>query len=131
MRRCRGQLHCAPKNASGPSPSSLLVPRPACPALPAAPRRDSPPQLLVVLPLADVSRLGSDGWGLAEDTADSLVMIASRPQLLLLLLVYTGSLQGYNLCGMVTAGAGWCCDQWGQFVVPAGLPAGLACHVVL
>lgn len=62
------------------------------------------PQLLVVLPLTGVSSAGPEGWGLREDTWDSLLMVASRPQLLLLLLAYTGSLQGYNICGMATTG---------------------------
>lgn len=61
-------------------------------------------QLFVVLPLADISSLGPEGRGLSEDTWDTLVMISSRPLLQVLLLAYTGSLQAYNICGMITAG---------------------------
>lgn len=60
-------------------------------------------QLCVVLPLAQVSA-APEGWGLSEDSWDSLVMIGSRPLLQLLLLAYTGSLAAYNICGMVTTG---------------------------
>ncbi|WIA40486.1 hypothetical protein OEZ86_013840 [Tetradesmus obliquus] len=59
--------------------------------------------LCVVLPLAQVSA-APEGWGLAEDSWDSLVMVGSRPLLQLLLLAYTGSLAAYNICGMVTTG---------------------------
>jgi hypothetical protein len=60
-------------------------------------------QLCVVLPLAQVNA-APEGWGLCEDSWDSLVMIGSRPLLQLLLLAYTGSLAAYNICGMVTTG---------------------------
>ncbi|KAF6261164.1 hypothetical protein COO60DRAFT_1625484 [Scenedesmus sp. NREL 46B-D3] len=59
--------------------------------------------LCVVLPVAQVSA-APEGWGLSEDSWDSLVMLRSRPLLQLLLLAYTGSLAAYNICGMVTAG---------------------------
>jgi len=60
--------------------------------------------LFVVLPLADISSVGREGRGLSEDTWDSLLLIINRPLLQVLLLVYTGSLQAYNIAGMVTAG---------------------------
>jgi hypothetical protein len=62
-------------------------------------------QMLVVLPLAGISQLGPEGAGLAEDTLDAFVMLRNRPTLAVLLLAYTGALQGYNLCGMVAGGA--------------------------
>jgi hypothetical protein len=65
-------------------------------------------QLCVVLPVAQVSG-APEGWGLSEDSWDSLVMIGSRPLLQLLLLAYTGSLAAYNICGMVTTGD--CCSR--------------------
>jgi hypothetical protein len=64
-------------------------------------------QLCVVLPVAQVSA-APEGWGLSEDSWDSLVMVGSRPLLQLLLLAYTGSLAAYNICGMVTTGV--CCS---------------------
>jgi hypothetical protein len=45
-------------------------------------------------------------------------MIAGTPMLQLLLLAYTGSLQAYNLCGMVTAG-GACWYSEPVFIKPA------------
>jgi hypothetical protein len=60
--------------------------------------------MFVVLPLADISSLSAEGRGLSEDTWDTLLMIGNRPLLQILLVVYMGSLQAYNICGMVTAG---------------------------
>jgi hypothetical protein len=65
-------------------------------------------QLCVVLPIAHVSRLSPEGRGLAEDSLDTLHMVGSSRLLQVLLLVYTGSLQAYNMCGMVAAGACVC-----------------------
>lgn len=66
-------------------------------------------QTFVVLPIADLSVVAPERKGLSEDTLDTLFMIASRPLLQVLLLVYTGSLQAYNICGMVTAGGDGLC----------------------
>eukprot|EP00878_Enallax_costatus_P025537 GHUV01027324.1.p2 GENE.GHUV01027324.1~~GHUV01027324.1.p2 ORF type:complete len:194 (+),score=41.13 GHUV01027324.1:2595-3176(+) len=61
-------------------------------------------QVLLLL-LLDASSIGSEGWGFSEDSLDSIIMIARSPLLLVLLLVYTGSLQAYNICGMAVSGA--------------------------
>eukprot|EP00878_Enallax_costatus_P025478 GHUV01027258.1.p1 GENE.GHUV01027258.1~~GHUV01027258.1.p1 ORF type:complete len:592 (+),score=138.06 GHUV01027258.1:341-2116(+) len=59
---------------------------------------------VLLLLLLDASSIGSEGWGFSEDSLDSIIMIARSPLLLVLLLVYTGSLQAYNICGMAVSG---------------------------